>query len=199
MTFGYSDGYLTDPYKMVMNEDSAGNPTGVFHEERPGEKFQWAWLNQYVRHFGQLNDAALHVDYRYGLDSWGSHSHTIEASWHQPIVDDWHIIPKFRYYSQDKADFYQPIFNDTPNNNYTGLASRTYYSSDYRLAGFGALSGGIKLSKELTHLKGLHSAKFQTGIEYYRHESGLQLGGNTQGSFADFNYYLVTASFNLKF
>lgn len=204
MTFGYSDGFLTDPYKTVGVDtgfviDAAGNTFFVpISEVRPGSKFQWAWLNQYVHHFGQLNDAALHLDYRYSLDSWGSHSHTIEASWHQPIVDDWHIIPKFRYYSQDKADFYQPIFSDTFNPDGT-LANNKYYSSDYRLAGFGALSGGIKLSKEITKLKGIHSAKFQTGIEYYSHESALQLGGNSENSFADFNYYLVTASFNLKF
>lgn len=208
MTFGYSDGYLTDPYKLVGSEGGVyynpffSMPAGTFatvSEVRPGSKFQWAWLNQYVHHFGQLNDAALHVDYRYSLDTWGSHSHTVEASWHQPIVDDWQIIPKFRYYSQDKADFYQPIFNDIVDANTKRLVNHAYYSSDYRLAGFGALSGGIKLSKEFTKLKGIHSAKFQTGFEYYTHESSLQLGGNNQNSFADFNYYLVTASFNLKF
>lgn len=209
MTFGYSKGFLTDPYKWVGVEDDAGNSVGLVSEVRPGDKFQWAWLNQYVRHFGQLNDAALHLDYRYSLDSWGSHAHTFEAAWHQPIADGWQIIPRFRYYSQDKADFYQPIFNDTVKFDFNApgfignfnqtLANHSEYSSDYRLAGFGALSGGIKLSKEITNLKGLHSVKFQTGFEYYAHEAGFQLGGNDQGSFADFNYYLVTASFNLKF
>jgi hypothetical protein len=196
MTFGYSKGFLTDPYKNVGVETDFGGGM-VFtipqSEVRPGEKFQWAWLNQYVRHFGQFNDAALHLDYRYSLDSWGSHAHTVEASWHQPIADGWQIIPRFRYYSQDKADFYQPVFDAAT------IANASEYSSDYRLAGFGALSGGIKLSKEVTNLKGIHSAKFQTGIEYYAHQSDLQLGGNSQGSFADFNYYLITASFNLRF
>jgi hypothetical protein len=196
MTFGYSKGFLTDPYKQVGVE---GMGAFSLSEVRPGDKFQWAWLNQYVRHFGQFNDAALHIDYRYSLDSWGSHAHTFEASWHQPIADGWQIIPRFRYYSQDKADFYQPIFNDTVNFANMTLNNNSAYSSDYRLAGFGALSGGIKLSKEITNLKGIHSAKFQTGIEYYAHQSDLQLGGNSQGSFADFNYYLITASFNLRF
>lgn len=187
-TFGYNQGYMTDPYKWV-----GGNDTFDRHEIRPGKKFQWAWLNQYVRHFGSLNDAALHVDYRYNLDTWGSHGHTLEASWHQPIVDDWMIIPKFRYYSQDKADFYHAICTiDT-------CGSERYFSSDYRLAGFGALSGGIKVSKEITKLSYMHSMKFQSGFEYYDHKSSYQLGGNSSNSFADFNYWLVTASFNLKF
>ncbi|AEF98621.1 hypothetical protein Metme_0172 [Methylomonas methanica MC09] len=206
MTFGYSNGYLTDPYKNVATE---GNPNFYVQEIRPGHKFTWAWLNQYVRHFGQLNDAALHVDYRYSLDDWGSHAHTFELAWHQPIADNWQIIPRFRYYSQDRVDFYQPIFDDTlkfdfnapgyKGNFNTTLENHNVYSSDYRLAGFGALSGGIKLSKEITSINGVNSLKFQTGFEYYRHEAGLQLGGNSQGSFADFNYYVVTASFNLKF
>lgn len=199
MTFGYSDGFLTDPYKQVALEN-----IGQFSisEVRPGSKFQWAWLNQYIHHFGQFNDAALHLDYRYSMDSWGSHAHTFEASWHQPIADGWQVIPRFRYYSQDKTDFYKPVFDGGFENvDFTTMTLKNHeaYSSDYRLAGFGALSGGIKLSKEITKLKGFHSLKFQTGFEYYTHESGLQLGGNDQGSFADFNYYLVTASFNLKF
>jgi hypothetical protein len=201
LTFGYSKGFLTDPYKWVGLENGGSAP-----EVRPGEKFQWAWLSQYVRHFGQLNDAALHADYRLSMDSWGVNAHTFELSWHQPIADGWQIIPRFRYYSQDRADFYQPVFDDTlnydftdPNNFKMTLNNHSTYSSDYRLAGFGALSGGIKLSKEIVKLNAVESLKFQTGIEYYEHQSGLQLGGNSIGNFADFNYYVVTASFNLKF
>jgi hypothetical protein len=195
MTFGYNQGYMSDPYKMVAFDGAsiASNlDDSLMRDKRPGKKFQWAWLNQYVHHFGQFNDAALHLDYRYSLDSWGSHGHTFEASWHQPIVDDWQLIPKFRYYSQDKADFYQAIFSGNP-------GDYSYYSNDYRLAGFGALSGGLKLSKEMTKLKSVHALKFQTGIEYYDHNSNYQLGGNSNGSFQNFHYYLVTASFNLKF
>lgn len=190
MTFGYNHGFMSDPYKWVW-----GPGDNFYKDSRPDEKFQWAWLNQYVHHFGQFNDAALHLDYRYSLDSWGSHGHTFEASWHQPIVDDWMIIPKFRYYSQDKADFYQAFCNESV----AACDAKSEISSDYRLAGFGALAGGIKLSKELTKLGALHSAKFQTGIEYYEHNSNYQLGGNNENSFANFHYYMVTASFNLKF
>ncbi len=201
ITFGYSKGFLSDPYKWVGVEDSAGNMAGLVPEVRPGEKFQWAWLNQYVHHFGQFNDAALHLDYRYSLDSWGSHAHTFEASWHQPIADGWQIIPRFRYYSQDKADFYQPIFNDSVAFNGSSLIlnNNSSYSSDYRLAGFGAISGGIKLTKEFGKINSIEKLKFQTGIEYYDHQADYQLGGNSSGGFADFKYYLVTASFSLKF
>jgi hypothetical protein len=213
MTFAYHQGYLSDPYKQVaFYYDNVTYPdpgyaiidngnvvsstvTAVVegkNDTRPQQKFQWAWLTQYVRHFGDLNDAALHLDYRLSADTWGIVAHTTELSWHQPIADGWQVIPRFRYYSQNAADFYQPVFNGRPQD-------YQYYSGDYRLAGFGAISGGIKLTKEFTELKPLSSLKFQAGIEYYDHKASYQLGGSSAGSFADFNYYLVTASFNLKF
>ncbi|MDP2901918.1 MAG: DUF3570 domain-containing protein [Methylovulum sp.] len=198
MTFSYSTGYLSDPYKVVAFYDPDGPllfggtlyANTIKPDKRPEEKFQWAWLTQYIRHFGQLNDAALHVDYRFNTDDWGVNAHTAELGWHQPIGNGWQLIPRFRYYSQDRADFYQAVGNNL---------KATVYSSDYRLAGFGAISGGIKLAKEITDIKPLGQLKFQAGFEYYDHSAGYQLGGNNVGSFADFSYYLVTASFNLKF
>ncbi len=193
MTFGYNQGYLSDPYKEVRFYHSiTGNPSDFGKDVRPREKFSWAWLTQYVRHFGDLNNAALHIDYRFSTDDWGINAHTAELTWYQPIADGWQIIPRFRYYSQDKADFYAPVFEGKK-------TDFQYYSSDYRLANFGAISGGLKLSKEFTHLKALENLKFQAGIEYYDHKANYQLGNNNAGNFSDFSYYLVTASFNLKF
>jgi Protein of unknown function (DUF3570) len=208
MTFGYHNGYLNDPYKQVSFYGAfAFDPTiGLpIQEKRPRERFEWAWLTQYIRHFEQFNHAALHADYRFSTNDWGVNAHTLELSWHQPIAHGWQLIPRFRYYSQDKADFYQPVFDagiggiDFATTPYATAKNFAAYSSDYRLAGFGTFSGGLKLSKEFTELKPLNQLKFQTGFEYYTHKAEYQLGGNNQGTFADFGYYLVTASFNLKF
>ncbi len=212
MTFGYHNGYLTDPYKKVQFYGKIDygfgpafplGPEGqAIPEQRPEKRFEWAWLTQYVRHFEQLNHAALHADYRFSTNDWGVNAHTLELSWHQPIMDGWQLTPRFRYYSQDKADFYQPVFDGVLgfDSNFNTIAkNRTVYSSDYRLAGFGAFSGGLKLSKEINQLQPFTQLKFQTGFEYYSHKAEYQLGGNNLGTFADFSYYLVTASFNLKF
>lgn len=190
LTFSYNTGYLSDPYKKVAVFDG-DIFTNLINDNRPREKFQWAWLTQYVRHFGDLNHAALHVDYRFSTDDWGINSHTTEVSWHQPIMAGWQLIPRFRYYSQDQADFYRAVANSH--------STATLVSSDYRLAGFGALSGGLKLSKTLTTLKHLREAKFQVGAEFYDHSASYQLGGNRLSDFADFSYYLFTASVNVKF
>jgi hypothetical protein len=210
ISFGYHSGFLTDPYKWVNVYGVFGPTSGLpIGEKRPRERFEWAWLTQYVRHFNQFNHAALHADYRFSTNDWGINAHTVEFSWHQPIADGWQVIPRFRYYSQDKADFYQPVFDSTfqnitfntnPNDAGVGVINNLgAYSSDYRLAGFGTISGGLKLSKEFTDLKPLAHLKFNTGIEYYAHRSDFQLGGNGGGNFANFSYYLLTASVNLKY
>ncbi len=187
MTFAYHTGFLSDPYKLVYFDGG-----GVFADTRPEHKFQWAWLVQYVRHFEAANQAALHADYRFYLDDWGVHAHTVELSWDQPIADGWRVVPRFRYYSQDKADFYQPYFTGTP--------TAAVYSSDYRLAGFGAISGGIKIIKDFVNPGGWFPLlRIQAGVEYYDRRSSYQLGGSKQGAFDNFNYYLVNASFNLRF
>lgn len=62
------------------------------------------------------------------------------------------------------------------------------FSSDYRLAGFGALSGGVTLSKILA--KGV---ALEAGFEYYTRASSMQIGSGNS-SFADFDYYVANAA-----
>jgi hypothetical protein len=62
------------------------------------------------------------------------------------------------------------------------------YSSDQRLSGFGALSGGLTISKQFA--KGVN---FEVGGEYYTHQGSLKLGGGGEGSYADYSYYTVNA------
>lgn len=66
------------------------------------------------------------------------------------------------------------------------------FSSDYRLAGFGALSGGATLNKMI--MKGV---ALEAGFEYYTHASSMQLGGGGGNSFADFGYYVANAALKL--
>ena len=192
MTYGYSEGYLSDPYKTVWFYN--GNTVSdIQSDKRPREKNQFAWLVQYIHNFEGLNNAALHADYRFSMDNWGINSHTTELSWHQPITAGWQVIPRFRYYSQDSADFYSAVFSGSHN-------SYRVYSSDYRLAGFGAISGGLKVAKTFIDVsKPIEQLKLQAGVEYYDHIAAYQLGGNSSGNFADFSYYLVNASMGVKF
>jgi len=192
-------GYLTNPYKLVyvrgeitaeeyeqlnMEEKIFQDVTDLevmgvelFREVRPEERNQWTVSSQ-LRQYIPGADASVHLDYRYYNDDWGIDSHTFEATWYQSLPHGITIAPNIRYYTQSQADFYAPYF----------LAPRAdgNYSSDYRLSGYGALSGGVTFTKEFT--KGF---SLEAGFEYYTHQGELKLGSGGEGDFADYSSYLA--------
>lgn len=204
-SFTRQDGYLSNPYKLVYirgeitpQEYAALNlqhavfqdvtdlqVAGVelFHEVRPDRRDQWAFSGL-LRHHLPAQDATVHVDYRYYRDSWGIDAHTLEGQWHQQLGDGLVLTPSLRYYTQSGAEFYAPYF----------LAPRAdgYYSSDYRLSGYGALSAGLNVRKQISP-----GIAVQAGVEYYTHKGSLRLGGNGSGDFADYHSYLFNASLEI--
>lgn len=149
-------GFLSDPYKRIFVDGQFRN------DARPDERAQSAWLLRYRRAFSAL-DAALHLDYRFAWDSWGLHSHTIDAAWYQDLGHGWRIVPNLRYYTQSRARFYAPYVRD---------ADPRYASSDYRLAAYGALSGGVNLRKRW----GKWELSF--GFDRYRSDADWGLSGS---------------------
>jgi hypothetical protein len=101
-------------------------------------------------------------------------------------VSDWQITPRVRYYSQNSADFYQPYF--------TSQRADGYYSSDYRLAGFGAVSGGVQLSKEI-----MNRLKLGFGIDFYQRQRAYGFNGGAGAAVDNFSFSMFSASLNFKF
>lgn len=66
------------------------------------------------------------------------------------------------------------------------------FSSDHRLSSYGALSGGITVSKQFA--KGI---KLEAGFEYYTHASSLALSGNGDEAFADFDSFTANAAISV--
>ena len=213
--FTHSTGYLSNPYKESLFFAALDAPdllspdpdTGLLSslavsklDNRPRLRDQWSWNTRYIHYFTGL-DASLHFDYRFYHDSWGINAHTFEATWGQSIGQGWTVTPMVRYYSQSAADFYSPYFvldqtlsfddyvNIVINGDTSILNFPSHYSSDYRLSGYGALSGGVTISKKFA--KGV---TLEAGFQYYTHQSGLKLGGGGTGNFQDFNYYLVNGA-----
>jgi len=220
-SLGYirSTGYLANPYKVmevafIDPTQQFLEPLGVFIgqvqallEQRPDTRNQWTWDARYVQYVEPLN-AALHLGYRFYSDDWGIDAHTFESSWGQPLSRGWTVTPWIRYYSQDAADFYQPFlisrqaYETTIVDDLTGEVTiipfdpkklPANFSSDHRLSGYGALSGGLIVSKEFAR-----GISLEAGFEYYTHEGGLKLGGGGEGDYADFNYYQVNAALNVS-
>jgi uncharacterized protein DUF3570 len=196
--YTHNDGFLSNPYKKVfiqnLNTDSGlvnGGFDKVYYENRPGNRNQWS-VSLGLIHYISWSDAALHLDYRYFTDNWGIDSHAFEAIVHQPLGNGWMVIPRVRYYSQTAAEFFQPF--------YSAPRSDNHYSSDFRLAGFGTLSGGLKLTKEWQRINELtESIKLEAGVEYSTHAANLQLGGQTASDITDLNYVLFTGALKISF
>lgn len=216
VSYTASSGYMSNPYKVVeilfvdptKKADSDGKIDAKllpFLEQRPEQRNQWTENLRFVQHIDAL-DAALHLDYRFYHDDWGINAHTISGDWIQPIGDGWSLTPRVRYYSQNSANFYAPYllskqatstitFDDDGNIQRTSYNPKLFpknYSSDYRLSGYGALSGGLTVTKKFA--KGL---ELQAGAEYYTHAGSLKLGGGGEGNYADFDGYLVNAALNV--
>lgn len=190
VTYTYSGGYLSDPYKAVY-APWATEPYPIYggtfvHDTRPSSRNQVALFTRYIRHFAALNAAALHLDYRYYADTWGVDAHTVNATWIQPIWNDWKISPSVRYYTQGAADFYQPYF--------TQQRADGYYSSDYRLAQFGAIGGGVQISKDF-----FERLNVGFGIDFYQRKKNYGFSGGAGSSIDDFSFSFYTAKLNFKF
>jgi hypothetical protein len=213
--FGYtrSTGYLANPYKLVYvfnaqlevgqdpNQPILYGGSAARLEKRPEERNQFNWslgYNQYIAPF----DAALHFDYHFAHDDWGINAHTFEVDWVQPLGSGWSVTPRVRYYSQSDADFYAPFITTvdvidpatgTVVNSPNSRELPKFYSSDQRLSGFGALSGGVTVAKQFA--KGV---SLETGFEYYTHQGSLKIGGGGEQAFADYDYWVANAALKIN-
>jgi len=208
LNYTHQSGYLSNPYKFVYVRGeitaeeyyalwqagpgdvdwravTALEVVGIelFREVRPDLRQQLALSAHLNRHLAAL-DATAQLDYRYFRDDWGIDSHTVTLDWYQSLPAGWSVTPTLRYYSQSAADFFAPYF----------LAPRTdgYYSSDYRLGAFGALSSGLSVAKQFAR-----GARLEAGFEYYMHKASLKLGGSGDGGYADFDAWVAHAALNL--
>jgi hypothetical protein len=148
--------------------------------------------------------AAAKLSYNFFHDDWGINAHTFAGEWRQELGSSWTLTPSVRYYSQSAANFYAPYFvvsgntadvltAGSSNQQYAAL-SNSNFSSDQRLAAFGALSGGLTLSKQIS--RGLN---VELGVEYYSRANSLTLGGNGSGAYLDYHYYVANAGIRANF
>ena len=202
LTVSNSSGFLSDPYKSVwvdnvpnfgfsgINNNCRQSTHFAFQsnfcaDTRPGARTQTSVLMRYVRNFSALDAAALHLDYRFYSDTWDIDSHTFEASWMQPLPYQFMLTPHVRYYTQGSAYFYQTVYaNPTAN----GL-----YSSDYRLANFGAIAGGVHLNKAL-----IENITVGAGVELYQRTHGMGFMGGTGSTVDNFNFTLYSLNLDIR-
>lgn len=153
VTLTEKNGYLADPYKAIFNHSAQT----LEREQRPDSRTQYA-VSTKLRHFKKSWDSALHFDYRYYRDDWQLQSHTFDFALHKNLTAQWQLIPSVRYYSQEKAEFYEAYYVDSRAD---GLQS-----TDYRLASYGAVTLGINAVGQFGQWRwrlGAQSYKTDTG------------------------------------
>jgi hypothetical protein len=163
VSYTQQDGYLSDPYKLAY---VGGN---LLPDQRPDGRREFAWLTR-LRYFVPVADAALHLDYRYYADDWELRAHTVDIAWYQQLPHDWLVVPRVRWYSQSKADFYAPYYLAQPRN--------YLLSSDYRLSPYGALSLGVEGSKKFhSWTLSARYENYRSGARYSLHSVDVQNPG----------------------
>ncbi len=135
-TVDHSQGYLTDPYRIISVLDDAGTVTGYRYENRPDTRTRQSlyWVNKVA-----LGPTVLDVSYRRGKDSWDIASNTVDGRLRIDLGSGMYLEPHTRWYHQSAADFYNLYLSES------GPAP-VYMSADPRLAAFSATTFGVKFA-----------------------------------------------------
>ncbi|MQA22370.1 DUF3570 domain-containing protein [Rugamonas rivuli] len=139
LTHGQGEGYFSDPYKAFDNRPRSRNETTL--------------LARWNHHLASTGGTSR-LSYRYYRDSFGVRGHTLGAEYVQPLSQGWTVTPEVRLYSQSAASFYyDPVYDAKLGAPFPpGYNGSGYMSADQRLSGFGAVTLGLKVSKQLDKL-----------------------------------------------
>lgn len=167
LNFGYSHGtgYYTDPYKTP-------------YDNRPRERNNTTMLVRWNHYVDDLQ-GTLHLSYRYYTDTFGIRAHTMGAEYVQPLQNGWTLTPLLRMYSQNEADFY---LSTSAANPALPTPKPVYYTEDQRMSAFGALTMGVKVSKQLNE-----DWNVDLKYEKYEQRSDWALTGTPDKYLADFS------------
>ena len=156
-TFGYSSGFLSDPYKRVYFDGNGvdyynPDPDPLFRyivwpERRPDTKIREVLFLSYQHYFDKL-DAGAELTYRLHHDDFGITAHTVSLEWHQKIGKIFTLSPLVRFHTQTAADFYNTHFPGDPLDQ-GAMPLPKYFSADYRLSELDSLTYGASLSAKV--------------------------------------------------
>lgn len=198
-SYSMSDGYLTDPYKVLSLVDGTTGDTllraqtpgveGPSHqylfENRPDERTKHSVYGQ-AKYF--MNGKVLDASYRYMTDDWDIDSHTVDLRYRIPFGADSYFEPHLRFYTQTEAEFYQLSIPDAQ-------PLPSFASADYRLGNFDAITAGLKFG-----WKTRNDNEMSVRVEGYRQTGSVpanQVIGNqaTRDNYPDLNAVIVQVGY----
>lgn len=104
------EGYLNNPYRAIRFLDPNSARGFSFVTERyPNTRVSNAFsinANYYLPY-----RASIYGDLRYYRDTWGIEANNVRLGYIHTFGDDWILDVRVRHYQQDRANFYQDLFN----------------------------------------------------------------------------------------
>ncbi len=165
LSFGQTDGYQNDPFKIVTIIDPAtglpatasgssffdtattGNLPYVY-ESRPDTRDRTVLFFKTVHH---LDEDVINFSYRYYDDDWGIKSNTFDLRYRYELGGSY-LQPHLRLYTQEAADFYtHNLALGIDVDPTSGAVSQDYASNDYRLAKSETVTVGLKYGVPLAN------------------------------------------------
>lgn len=138
LTLSFSDGYHTDPYKIVSIANDSDVELERIYESRPDSRERTIFYSKLVHQFG--NGQTAHLSYRYYSDDWDIDGHTIDYRHRISLGGKQYVEPHIRVSTQTAADFFVrslPLFTTLPE----------FASADGRLDETDGLTIGAKFGK----------------------------------------------------
>lgn len=138
MAFDYEvitdEGYLNNPYRSYRYVNPGDDQlfaldTELYPRTRTSNA---ASLN--ARYFLPYR-AALHGGYRFFTDTWGIDANTFELGYTHPLGKEWIFEAGYRYYTQERADFYSDLFERRNDQNFMARDKElsTFTSQSFRI------------------------------------------------------------------
>ncbi|MBX2878534.1 MAG: DUF3570 domain-containing protein [Granulosicoccus sp.] len=139
---GLSEGYHTDPYKIISAADENDRIIANYYESRPDSRLRTALFGKVVHELAN-SDHSINLSYRLYQDDWGIQSHTLDTRYHHTLTDRQYLEPHLRFYHQSAADFYARKLDVDEALNPL-LPDSGVVSADYRLDELTSVTAGIK-------------------------------------------------------
>lgn len=185
--FANTDGYLTDPFKILSVVDNNGSTQDLVYENRPDSKTQHSIFGMMKYH---LDESVFDISYRYLTNDWEISSHTIDAHWLFFADEGSFWQPHIRFYQQDAAEFYTPFLAESS-------PLPAFASADYRVGEMTAMTLGLKYGFQMDD-----GDRAEIRLEYYKQTpnsanepqgianlEGLDLYPEVDAVILQFNYY----------
>jgi hypothetical protein len=145
-------GYLANPYRSIRYLD-AGTPKGYSLGSQVYPDTRTSTAVQVEAKYFLPYRAAITGSFRYFRDTWSIVGKTFEVDYTHPISNVWILEGRFRYYTQNNADFYSDLFQYANEFEFEGrdqdLAAQDNYTIGAK-ATYAFLPNGWKIFKRAT-------------------------------------------------